>query len=190
VLEQMVADAPDLAGVLTAALALAHAEADGLEEASQLLEDFAAAGFDLPFDPVWLLTMAEWADVAIVCRHRECAGPLLDRLVPWESQSCLAPVAYEGLVSLYLGGLATVLGRYDEADAYFAQSSAYSSRVGAKFVAARTDHLWGAMFAERQAPGDIEKARFHLTTAHSVAADNGYGAIERRAADALQLLDD
>lgn len=97
---------------------------------------------------------------------------------------------FSGPVSLYLGGLATVLGRYDEADAYFAQSSAYSSRVGAKFVAARTDHLWGTMFAERQAPGDIVKARDHLTKAHSVAAANGYGTIERRAADALQLLDD
>jgi class 3 adenylate cyclase/tetratricopeptide (TPR) repeat protein len=188
VLEQMVADAPDLAGVLSAALALAYAEADRIEEASQLLEDFTAAGFDLPFDPVWLLTMADWADVAIVCRHRECASPLLDRLAPWDSQLCLAPVAFEGPVSLYLGGLATVLGRYDEADVYFAQSSAYSSRVGAKFIAARTDHLWGTMFAERQAPGDIEKARDHLTKAHAVAATNGYGNIERRAADALRLL--
>jgi class 3 adenylate cyclase/tetratricopeptide (TPR) repeat protein len=190
VLEQMVADAPDLAGVLTAALALAYAETDRIEEANQLLEDFVAGGFDLPVDPVWLLTMAEWADVAIVCGHRDCAGPLSDRLAPWDSQLCLAPVACVGPVSLYLGGLATVLGRYDEADAYFAQSSAYSSRVGAKFVAARTDHLWGTMFAERQAPGDIEKARDHLTKAHSVAAANGYGTIERRAADALQLLDD
>lgn len=189
-LEQMVADAPDLAGVLTAALARGYAEADRTEVANQMLEDFVAGGFDLPLDPVWLLTMAEWADVAIACGHRVCAGPLSDRFAPWASQLCLAPVAFEGPVSLYLGGLATLLGRYDEADTYFAQSAAFSSRVGAKFVASRTDHLWGTMFAERQGPGDIDRARDHLIKARSVAAANGYGTIERRAADALQLLDE
>ena len=45
------------------------------------------------------------------------------------------------------------------------------------------------MLAERQAPGDAQKARDLLTKAHTVAAANGYGNIERRAADALQLLD-
>ena len=80
-----------------------------------------------------------------------------------------------------LGGLATVLGRYDEADAYFAQSAAFSDRVGAKFFAARTDLLWGRMLAERRAPGDTEKARELLTKAQSAAAAHGYGNVERRA---------
>jgi len=91
-------------------------------------------------------------------------------------------------VSHQLGGLATVLGRYDQADAYFAQAVVFSDRVGAKFFAARTHLSWGKMFAECRATGDTEKARDLLTKAHTAAAANGYGMVERRAADALQLL--
>jgi hypothetical protein len=95
----------------------------------------------------------------------------------------------EGPVSLFLGGLATVLGRYDEADAYFAQSAASSERADAKYFSARTNLLWGVMLADRRGPGDIRKARDLLTKAHTSAAANGYGTVERRAATALHLFD-
>jgi hypothetical protein len=92
-------------------------------------------------------------------------------------------------VSLFLGGLASVLGRYDEAEAYFAQSAASSERAAAKYFAARTNLLWGMMLADRQGLGDVQKARELLTKAHSSAAANGYGTVDRRAATALHLLD-
>jgi hypothetical protein len=60
--------------------------------------------------------------------------------------------------------------------------------VGAKFFAARTNLSWGRMLADRQAPGDIEKARDLLTKAQSLSSANGYRKVERRAADALQGL--
>jgi hypothetical protein len=91
-------------------------------------------------------------------------------------------------VSHYLGGLATVLGRYDEADAYFAKSAAVNERIGAKFFAARTDLKWGELLVERQAPGDTEKARQLLAMAHRSAATHGYGTVERRSAAAIQDL--
>jgi hypothetical protein len=94
----------------------------------------------------------------------------------------------QGSVSHYLGGLATVLGRYDEADAYFAQAAAFNDRVGAKFFAARTNLSWGRMLAERSASGDAEKARELLTKAQTSAAAQGYANVERRAAEALQHL--
>lgn len=94
----------------------------------------------------------------------------------------------EGPVSHYLGGLAAVLGHFDEADSFFAQAAAMNDRMGAKFFAARTDLLWGKMLVERQAPGDIGKARELLTRAHTAAAAHGYGTVERRAAAALQGL--
>jgi hypothetical protein len=88
-----------------------------------------------------------------------------------------------------LGGLATVLGRYDEAQAYFVQSAAMCDRIGARFFAARTDLSWGRMLAERRILGDTEKARQLLTKARSAAAANGYRAVERRASAALLGLD-
>ena len=88
----------------------------------------------------------------------------------------------EGPVSLFLGGLATVLGRYDEVNAYSASASSASSpeRANAKFFAARTDLLWEKMLAQRCGSGDNEKARGLITKAHSSAVTNGYGTVERR----------
>jgi hypothetical protein len=87
----------------------------------------------------------------------------------------------EGPVSHYLGGLATVLGRYNAADAHFTQASAFNERLHAAFFAARTNLSWGKMLAERNAPGDADKARDLLTKAHAVAVTNGYRNVERRA---------
>jgi tetratricopeptide (TPR) repeat protein len=190
VIEQMAAETPDLGPrVLNGALAMAYVDGDRADDARLLLEEFAAAEFDLPLDQTWMPGMVNYADAAIECRDLKYARPLFDQLAPWADQlSCTGSTA-EGPVSHYLGGLATVLGRYEEADAYFAQSAAFSERVGAKFFAARTDFLWGRMLAERRNPGDIGKARDLLTKAHTTAVTNGYGTVERRTSAALQLLD-
>jgi class 3 adenylate cyclase len=188
-IEQMVDETSTLVGVLTAALAFAHAEADHIEDARRLLEEFASTDFDLPMDSSWTTGMYCFAEAAIRCRDARYAGPLFDRLAPWADQSVAAgSVAASGLVSHALGGLATVLGRYDEADFYFSQSSATSARMKAKFFAAITDLLWGCMLGQRQAEGDTEKARALLAKAHNAAVANGYGNVERRAAAAIREL--
>ena len=116
------------------------------------------------------------------------AGPLFDRLRPWADQlpatggSALAPVTY------YLGGLATVLGRYDEAAAYLAQSAALCARAGAKFFAARTDLSLGKLLARRAEPGDARAARELLTRARRSAEDLGYGGVGRRSVEAVRSL--
>jgi tetratricopeptide (TPR) repeat protein len=101
--------------------------------------------------------------------------------------SC-TPVNFDGPVSHYLGGLATVLGCYDEADAYFTQAAAFNARANAKFFAARTNLSWGKMLAERNAQGDAERARELLVKARALSAADGYANVERRAAAALRQL--
>ena len=71
-------------------------------------------------------------------------------------------------------------------DAYFAQSTELSARIGAKFFLARTNLAWGRMLVERSAPGDLDRARDLLAKAHGAAVAHGYGAIEVRASDVLQ----
>jgi hypothetical protein len=190
-IEQMSADAPGIAPAFIAGLlATAHVEADRTDDARHFLAEFAAAGFDLPLDRVWFTGMASCAEAAIECRDPAYAEPLFDRLSPFSDQvSTVGGITAEAPSSHFLGGLTSVLGRYDEADAYFAQSAAMSERMGAKFFSARTDLLWGKMLVERHSPGDIEKARELLTKAHTVAAAHGYGNVQRRAAAARQLLD-
>jgi tetratricopeptide (TPR) repeat protein len=188
-LEQLAADATEFSGTYAAALAWSYVEGDRVDQARHLLEEFAAADFQLPLDPSWLSGMGYYAEVAIACRVQSHAGPLFDRLAPWADQIAMTGLIADGPVSHYVGGLATVLGRYDEADAYFARASAFNDRAGAKFFAARTNLLWGKVLAERQAKGDTERARDLLTKAHTAAADHGYASVERRAAEALDALD-
>jgi class 3 adenylate cyclase/tetratricopeptide (TPR) repeat protein len=188
-IEQMVADNPGIP-TLMSALAMAHVEEDRRAEARHLLEEFAAADFELPLVPVWLPGMADYAEAAIECDDPRCAGPLFDRLAPWADQFVTdGGASASGPVTHYLGGLATVLGRYDDADAYFTRAAAFNERANAKFFAARTHLSWGKMLAERNAPGDAERARELLIKAQTAAAAHGYAKVERRAAEALQHLD-
>ncbi len=188
-IEQMAADNPGIP-TLMSALAMAHVEVDRRAEARHLLEAFAAVDFELPLVPVWLPGMADYAETAIECGDPRYAGPLFDRLAPWADQFVTdGGASASGPVTHYLGGLATVLGRYDEADAYFTRAAAFNERANAKFFAARTHLSWGKMLAERNAPGDAEKARDLLSTARTAAAAHGYANVERRAAEALQHFD-
>ncbi|MDP9334860.1 MAG: AAA family ATPase, partial [Actinomycetota bacterium] len=186
-IEQAEAENPGLPAI-TAMVAVAYAEAGRTDDARRLLQQFSAADFDLPLDYIWTAGMVQYAEAAIVCRDPQPAGPLFDRLAPYADQWCYTGTATQGPVSHYLGGLTTILLRYDEADTYFTQAAALSLRMGAKFDAARANLLWGNMLAERNAPGDIEKARELLTKAHTAATTHGYANVERRAAQALQDL--
>jgi class 3 adenylate cyclase/tetratricopeptide (TPR) repeat protein len=188
-IEQAVSDSPGIPA-FTAVLASAHAEADRTDDARQLLEQFATADFALPLDQVWTTGMVSYAGAAIECRDEKYVGPLLNQLAPWADQwSTAGGASTQGPVSYFLGGLATVLGRYDDADGYFARAAGSSNRAGAKFFAARTDLLWGTMLAERGGPGDAEKAHELFANAHAVAVTQRYGNVERRAAEAIRLLD-
>jgi tetratricopeptide (TPR) repeat protein len=186
--EQLIPAYPGIATTITAGLARAHAEGDRTDDAARLLEEFATADFDLPYEQGWIIAMASYAEAAIECRDPRYAGPLFDRLAPWADQLSCTPINFDGPVSHYLGGLATVLGRYDEADAYFTQAAAFNDRANAKFFGARTNLSWGKMLAERKGPGDAEKARDLLTKARTAAAAHGYANVERRAAKALRHL--
>jgi tetratricopeptide (TPR) repeat protein len=188
-IEQAATDLPEYARMLASTLAVAHVEAGRIDDACRLLEEAAGADFDTPLDFGWLVTMVNYAEVAIACRHPKCAGVLFDRLAPWADQAPFGGLTVDSPVSHFLGGLATVLGRYDDADTYFAHAAALNDRANAKFFAARTNLSWGAMLAERHAPGDAERARDLLTKAHAAAAAHGYANVERRAAEALEHLD-
>jgi tetratricopeptide (TPR) repeat protein len=188
VIEEMIVEAPDISWAFTSALALAHAEADRTEEAASLLEQLASAGFEIPVDATWFIGMVFYAEAAIAVRDAKYAGPLFDQLAPWADQCSTTGATAEGPIAHYLGGLATALGRYDEADAYFARSAAMAERMAANFFTARTDLFWGRMLAERDTPGDMDKARELLVTSQNIASVNGYANVERRANEVLRLL--
>jgi len=189
-IEKMASETPDIPRTFfISLLAKAHVEADRIDRANELLDEFEASGFQLPLDQVWLTGMVDFAEAAVECRHLDAAASLFEQLQPWADQLPATGASALGPVSHYLGGLAEVLGRPEQADAYFLRASALNDRMQAKFFAARTDLSWGRALGERHGPGDTEKARELLGRAYAAAVANGYGGVERRATVALQRLD-
>ena len=129
------------------ALALAYVEGGRLDDArvrSSPISPTEVSGS--PADSVWLWSMTNYGNVAIECGEGQMAGSLFDLLAPWSDQlSTNGGGSTNGPVSHFLGGLATVLGRYDDADSYFARAAAFNSRTQAKFFAVQSDLLRGRM---------------------------------------------
>jgi len=185
-IQQAVADNPGVPG-LPAALAVAHLEAGTDDEALRALERGLES--TTPPDGAWLTETTMFAEVAVECHVSDAATLLFELLSPWASQVSASGMTAEGPVSHYLGGLSSVLGRYDEADGLFSVAEEWCRRNGAAYFGARTDLWRGRMLVERDGPGDPERAHQLMTRAHSVSVANGYGGVERRAAAALQGLD-
>jgi len=188
ILKAMLADAPDVGGIISGGLALAHAETGDLAAAQALLDAAAATGFDLARNEVWGLTITAYAIVAAECRDVASAAGLFDVLAPWSHRVVNTGTSITVPIAVSLGALATTLGRYDDADAFHVQASDMTHRGGQQFWAAYADRWWGQMLAERNGPGDLDRARDLLLRAQTSAAVNGYAGIERRTTEALQRI--
>jgi tetratricopeptide (TPR) repeat protein len=169
------------------ALAIAHLGAGDKAEALALLESAAADGFaSLPVGIGWMEATTAYAEVAIDLDHKGAAAHLFRLFAPHPDQ-----MGFNGLmplepVALYLGGLASVLGRYEQAERYFIEAGEFTDQIDARFCEARRDLFWGEMLSRRGDPKDAARARELLARAHAAAGANGYGSVERRAASALQ----
>jgi DNA-binding CsgD family transcriptional regulator len=188
-MEQARAELPGLRDLLTAMLASEHARVGRLDAAQDLLDEFAASGFDPPPDQGWLGTIVHYTDVAIACDDLHAAAALFTRLFPYADELPVpGPVIPRPPVNYNLGKLATLLRHYEQADHHFTRAAAFADRAGAAYIAAEIDLAWAEMFLQRRQAGDDQWARAHLDTARSAATTGGYTDVKRRAAEALQRL--
>jgi hypothetical protein len=84
-------------------------------------------------------------------------------------------------VATFLGGFATVVDRFEEAESYFLQAAELNTRGEMKFAEAYTNLLWGRMLRARNGPGHADRARELLEKARKSAAARGYAFVERQA---------
>jgi len=134
-----------------------------------LLKELAAAAFELPFDGFWLTGIVKLR----LSGHRGRRSKLRRT----------SPVSY------FLDGLATVLNRYNEADAYFARSAAMCDRMGASSLPLGMTSCGGRCSPCGTVRTTPKRCVTFLPGRKAVARANGYSAVERGAAEALQLLD-
>ena len=129
VLEEL-AQVPSLKDAMTAVLASNYAANGRLDDAHRLLRRFAAADYRMPRNPGnWVTGMVSYAEVAVACNDIEIAGGMFERLAPFAGQVPSSAIASLPPVSYYVGQLAAVLCRHDEAAAYFADAADFNERA-------------------------------------------------------------
>ncbi len=170
------------------ALAAAFLDAGDEAAARELLDEAAAHSFSLPEDNAWFDGIIGYARVVIELQLRNRGERLIELLAPFRDQ-----VPHNGImpyppVATFLGGLATVVDRYEEAESYFEQAAELNVRGKMRFAEAETNRLWGRMLRSRNGPGDPDRARSLLEQARESAASRGYALVERRAIAELSKL--
>ncbi len=172
----------------TGALASSRMEAGDDDGARELIERAAARSFAFPEDTTWFTVVITYARVAIELGLDDHAAALFERLAPFHDQVPNNGTIPHEPVAMFLGALTTVLGRYEEAESYFAEAQELNIRGRLAFAEASTNMYWGRMLRKRGGPGDAERARTLLTESRDIAAARGYASVERRATAELANL--
>jgi tetratricopeptide (TPR) repeat protein len=153
--------------------------------ARRLTEAAAAEGFALPMDTAWVDGIFHYSRVVIELGLPAPAEQLLGLLAPYHDQVAGTGFTYLGPVATCLGGLATVLSRYDEAERFFEEATELNARGHMRYAEDETQLLSGRMLLARTGPGDAERARELLEQARADAEARGYALLEQRARAAL-----
>lgn len=161
-----------------AGLSFMHVEAGNLAEARRQFDILAGDGFEgLPRDGAWLTAMATLAEVCDALRDPDRAAQLYRLLLPFEKRNTMlgftTPVNSYGAAARYLGVLASVQGRWEEAEGHFQDGEGMNERMGAVSWLARTRHDHAKMLLARGRPGDLPRARRLLDQARAVADELG-----------------
>jgi class 3 adenylate cyclase len=156
-------------------------DAGDVDGARGLLEQASGEGFALPVDTTWLDGIVVYTRLTIELEEPAAAGQLFALLEPHAEQ-----VPYQGLtanppVATLLGGLATVLGRYSDAERYLDRGAELSVRGAMDFAITYSDLLRGRLLLAQHDARSVQV----LEAVGSAARGCGYALLDRRAAAAL-----
>jgi tetratricopeptide (TPR) repeat protein len=141
-------------------LAVLYSETGRDERAKAVFEELASDDFAaLPSRNEWLFSMGFLAEVAHALGDAKRAASMYELLLPYAERNAVTPdYIATGAVARYLGLLAAVLGRFDDAGRHFEAALELNERMGARPWLAHTQHDYARMLLEREAPGDRERA--------------------------------
>jgi tetratricopeptide (TPR) repeat protein len=170
--------------VFRCALAHCHARLGYIAEAQQALTDLARDdSASLPFDQEWLFGMSLLAETAALAGDIGSAAVLYNRLVPWGALNAVDQAeGCRGSIARYLGLLAALLERFDDAERHFEAGLVMNERMGLRPWVARSEEDFAGLLLRRDRPGDAEKA--DLLTSAALSTYRELGMTSHRAAPA------
>ena len=167
-----------------AALASTYCWLQRMDDAAALVAAGRADAFaHVPHDATRNVALAFYSEAATIVGDEPAARILYEAM---EGAACqfigTGPVSF-GHVRLWLGLLASALGRDELADEHLRFACEFHEREGARLWAAHGRLRWGEALGRR---GDHARARKQAHLALAAAQQNGYAAIERSAAALLE----
>lgn len=143
----------------------------------------------VPFDRLWTSTMAVFSDVVATLELRDPAPVLYDLIAPYADQIATTFTSTYEVFHFSLGRLATLLGRYDDAENHLGRAHEIHAAMPAPYFLARTRWAWAEMLLTRGDPADHERARLLATQAHDEAVTRGFGLVETDTTSTLARLE-
>jgi DNA-binding SARP family transcriptional activator len=161
--------------VFRCVLAHCHARLGYIPEAQHALADLARDdSASLPVDQEWLFGMSLLAETAALAGDIGSAAVLYDRLVPWAALNAVDQAeGCRGSIARYLGLLAALLERFDDAERHLEAGLAMNERMGFRPWLARTQDDFAEMLRARGEAGDEERAEELQAAAVATCADLG-----------------
>lgn len=164
-------------------LALIYAELGRTAEAAAEFDLLARRDFaDVPQDGNWLVAMTYLADVCVLLGDGISALTLYEMMLPYKQVNVLISVGSGcyGSASRFLGALATIMGRWDDAEQHFITALTMNQRMSARPWLAHTQYQYARMLVSRDQPGDSDKAEALIKDALTNARELGMVALEQR----------
>jgi class 3 adenylate cyclase len=178
-LEQRASAAPSVVA-LRAGLAWTLCWLDRTAEAAGIVREAAGDRFAhvLP-DAGELSALVLYADAAVQTGDSDAAAMLHGLIEPRADQIAWNGAGGYGHARMYLGLLAAVLGKPEQADQHLAFACEFQETNAMPLWAARAHLGWAEALAAR---GDAARAREHAARALELSREHGYGLFEERAA--------
>ena len=148
------------------------------DEALTNLAQAAHDSFPLPMDLLHVQGLARWAECAALAQDRESAAVLYDRLAPYRGHLVNAAVIAIGSAEMFLGLLATVLERFEDADAHFRAAQVIHESMTVPVCQARALVYWAELLIHRDPVKNAQSARALLGQASEIARRHGAAGIE------------
>jgi class 3 adenylate cyclase len=178
------AQSPALAAQYRIVTAFVHLvsgrRAEVAAELESLMQDDCAA---IPRDWNWLDNMRGLSIFSVALRDARHAAIVYDLLLPYADRNITTgwgDVA-RGSAALYLGSLAVMLGRLDDAHAHLERALRFNQRMGARPSVARAQFEYARMALKRNRKGDRETALHLLRESLATASELGMRQLEGRA---------
>jgi class 3 adenylate cyclase len=166
-----------------AGLAFLYAETGKEKEAREELERLAEDDFrGLPVDANWLVSIGLITDTCALLHDDRYAPALYEMLRPYAGLCVTTGIGVTciGAASRYVGTLAALMGRWDEAEQHYNDALELNAKIGSPPWVALTQQWYSKMLLDRDGPGDREKALSLLSEALDVAQELGMKTLVER----------